>query len=135
MKTIHKQVKYKDFEVDEELLSTIKALNEAGIETLYSCCGLDEDNDKDKPANKRKGETYITIKFNYCFNSELFIRTLAKLIRDISYIHSSNHLIDFKVDYDINYSYLRCKIFAKENCTFNDFVFIIEKTLKICKII
>lgn len=128
--TLHKQVKYKDFEVDEELLSTIKALNEAGIETLYSCCGLDEDNDKDKPASKRKGETYITIKFYYCLNSELFIRTLAKLIRDIS----SNHLIDFKVDYDINYSYLRCKIFAKENCTFNDFVFLIEKTLKMCKI-
>lgn len=130
MKTIHKQVKYKDFKVDEELLSTIKALNEAGIETLYSCCGLDKDNDKDKPASKRKGETYITIKFCYCLNSELFIRTLAKLIRDISDIP----LIDFKVDYDINYSYLRCKIFAKENCTFNDFVLLIEKTLKMCKI-
>ena len=52
--TLHKQVKYRDFEVDEELLSTIKALNEAGIETLYSCCGLDEDNDKDKPVEEEK---------------------------------------------------------------------------------
>ena len=134
MKTLHKQVKYKDFEVDEELLPTIKALNEAGIETLYSCCGLDEDNDKDKPASKRKGETYITIFVD--INAELFLRMLRQLIDNIQRKRNNGFsdfiaLLEFKLDFYNGYN--RCKIYAKDDCTFNNFVFVIEKTLKAYK--
>ena len=62
MKTIHKQVKYKDFEVDEKMLPIIKQLNENGIETLYSCQG-DE--------NKKP---YVVIKSSD--KVEIFIKTL-----------------------------------------------------------
>ena len=64
MKTIHQQVKYKDFEVDEKMLPIIKLLNENGIETLYSCQG-DE--------NSRP---YVVIKSSDI--AEAFVMTLLK---------------------------------------------------------
>ena len=65
MKTIHKQIKYKDFEVDEEMLPIIKLLNENDIETIYSCQG------------DKTHRPYVVIKsFN---KAEIFIKTLLMI--------------------------------------------------------
>ena len=64
---MHNQVQYKDFTVDIEMLPLIENLNNSGIQTLYSCCGLDEDGNKDTPAReliKKIPDTISTIAAN-----------------------------------------------------------------------
>ena len=65
MNTEHKQVVYKNFEVDEAMLPIIKVLNDNGIETLYSCQG----DDNNRP--------YVVIKSSD--KAEIFVKTLLML--------------------------------------------------------
>ena len=77
MKTIHKQVKYKDFEVDEKMLPIIKQLNENGIETLYSCQG----GENDRP--------YVLIKASD--KADKFLKEVVKLDDSLSCHFSITH--------------------------------------------
>ena len=61
----HKQVKFKDFEIDEKIKPIIELLDNHKIETLYSCQG-DENN-----------MSYVVIKSSD--NSEVFVKTLLML--------------------------------------------------------
>lgn len=129
MKTIHKQVKYKDFEVDEEMLPVIKELNENGIITLYSCCGLDEDGDKTKTMEQKLDknlDTYIVIENNP--KGQLFINTLL-MVQDIILKDSNKIYYPFL---NIGYSYkdkFRYDIHATMCCSFETFILLINTAL------
>ena len=133
MKTIHKQVKYKDFEVDEEMLPIIKELNENGIITLYSCCGLDKDGDKTKTMEQKldkNSDTYIVIENN--LEGQIFVNLLLR-IQD-AVLKNSN-----KIHYpllNIGYSYedkFRYDIHATMICPFETFILLINTALEFFK--
>lgn len=129
---MHKQVKYKDFEVDEEILPIIKKLNENGIETIFSCCGLDDDGDKDKPAYKLNYNMYIIIKEDILSNS--FIKIL--LILRYKFMKQDDNAIKLpliEVNYDFFDDSFRYSINAINSCTFNIFNLLLNNAIDLLK--
>ena len=126
---MHKQVKYKDFEVDEEMLPVIKKLNENGLETVFSCCGLDEDLDKDKPAYKLNKRIYTIIKDTY--GTSGFIKALLML--QYRYMKqgdsSSTRLPLIEVSYDYYEEGFRYTLVAVNSCTLNTYSFFIDAAI------
>jgi len=129
---MHKQVKYKDFEVDEEILPVIKKLNENGIETIFSCCGLDDDGDKDKPAYKLNHNMYIVIKEDILSNS--FIKILLilryKLMKQDGDV---TKLPLIEVNYDFCNDSFRYSVNAINSCTFNAFNSLLNNAIDLWK--
>ena len=131
MKTIHKQVKYKDFEVDEEMLPIIKDLNENGIITLYSCCGLDKDDDKTKTMGQKLDknlDTYIVIENN--LKGQVFVNLLLK-IQDMILKNDNSNKINYPL-LNIGYSYkdtFRYDIHATMICSFETFILLMNTAL------
>ena len=131
---MHKQVKYKDFEVDEEILPIIKKLNENGLETIFSCCGLDDDGDKDKPVReliKKNLRPYIIINAND--NGLKFVRLL--LLLHYKYL-TNNQDNSIKIPLiEVNYDYydniFRFTIQGVNSCSFNIFSLFINQTMDI----
>ena len=129
---MHKQVKYKDFEVDEEMLPIIKKLNENGLETVFSCCGLDDDGDKDKPAYKLNHNMYIIIKENAL--SSGFIKVLLALrYKLMKQDGGATKLPLIEVNYDFYDDSFRYSIDAINNCTFNAFNLLLNNAIDLWK--
>lgn len=129
MKTIHKQVKYKDFEVDEEMLPIIKKLNENGIITLYSCCGLDKDGDKTKTMEQKldkNSDTYIVIEDN--LEGQLFVNLLLRIQDTILKNSNKIHCPLLSVEYSYEDKF-RYGIHATMICSFETFILLINTVL------
>lgn len=131
MQTTHKQVKFKDTTVDKEMLPIIKKLNENGIETIFSCCGLD-DGDKDKPAYKLNHNMYIVIKEDVLSNS--FIKIL--LILRYKFMKQDDNAIKLpliEVNYDFFDDSFRYSVNAINSCTFNAFNSLLNNAVDLWK--
>ncbi len=132
---IHKQVSYKDFTVDIEMLPLIENLNENGIQTLYSCCGLDEDGNKDKPAKeliKKNLRPYVIISADE--KGYMFTRLL--LLVQYKYLTSDKDSIKIpliEIDYDYYEDTFRFTIQGVNSCSFKIFEFFMNETLRLFK--
>ena len=118
MQTAHKQVKFKDTTVDEAMLPLVKALNDAGIETLFSCQGfiMDKDTPTDNAyiAFKDSEKAYLLVKFVLLLNYKFMIIDKDTVILPL-----------FEVSMDFYDTYYRYCIYSRNRCSFNIF----EKTL------
>lgn len=132
---MHNQVQYKDFTVDIEMLPLIENLNNSGIQTLYSCCGLDEDGNKDKPARdliKKNLRPYVIISADE--KGYMFTRLL--LLVQYKYLTSDKDSIKIpliEVDYDYYDGTFRFSIQGVNSCSFKIFELFINESLRLFK--
>ena len=118
MQATHKQVKFKDTTVDKEMLPLVKALNDAGIETLYSCQGFEKE--KDRPTQN----AYIVFKDNE--KAHLFVKFVLLLNYKFMMINKDTVTLPlFEVTMDFYDTCYRYTIYSRNRCSFNIF----EKTL------